>query len=68
MKKLKSSIDQNLRRRKVIKIAGKGKVELISAPWVDTELIDNIKIRSYPGPVLGVAGPHSEYFGGGPQT
>merc|ERR1711913_63681 len=47
MKKLKSSIDQNLRRRKVIKLAGKGKVKLISAPWVDTELIDNIKIRSY---------------------
>ena len=47
MKKLKSSIDENLRRRKVIKLAGKGKVKLISAPWVDTELIDNIKIRSY---------------------
>merc|ERR1711913_265927 len=47
MKKLKSSIDQNLRRRKVIKLAGKGQVKLISAPWVDTELIDNIKIRSY---------------------
>merc|ERR1711874_576147 len=39
--------DENLRRRKVIKLAGKGKVKLISAPWVDTELIDNIKIRSY---------------------
>merc|ERR1711874_563107 len=46
MNKLKSSIDENLRRRKVIKLAGKGQVKLISAPWVDTELIDNIKLRT----------------------
>ena len=46
MNKLKSSIDENLRRRKVVKLAGKGQVKLISAPWVDSELIDNIKLRT----------------------
>merc|ERR1711874_410064 len=46
MNKLKSSIDENLRRRKMVKLTGKGQIKLISAPWVDTELIENIKLRT----------------------
>ena len=46
MNKLKTSIDENLKRRKIVKLGGKGKLKLISAPWVDKELIDNIKLRS----------------------
>merc|ERR1711913_213093 len=45
MNKLKSSIDENL-RRKLVKLAGKGQIKLISAHWVDTELIENIKLRT----------------------
>merc|ERR1711874_210343 len=47
MNKMKSSIDENLRRRKMVKLAGKSQVKLISAPWVDTELIENIKLRTF---------------------
>merc|ERR1711874_108517 len=36
-----------LKRRKKIKLAGRNQVRMISAPWVDEELIDNIKLRSY---------------------
>merc|ERR1711895_189532 len=47
MSKLKSTIDETLKRRKRIKVAGKNQTRMISAPWVDQELIDNIKLRSY---------------------
>merc|ERR1711874_232808 len=47
MSKLKSSIDENLRRRKKVKLAGKDQVRMISAPWVDEELIENIRIRTF---------------------
>merc|ERR1711874_87687 len=47
MRKLKSTIDETLKRRKRIKLAGKDQVRMISAPWVDEELIDNIRLRSY---------------------
>ena len=47
MSKLKTSIDEHLKRRKVIQLAGKGQVKMVSAPWVDTELIDHIKYRSF---------------------
>ena len=46
MSKLKTSIDETMKRRKMVKLGGKGKLKLISAPWVDKELIDNIKLRS----------------------
>merc|ERR1711874_780413 len=46
MNKLKTSIDENLKRRKIVKLGGKGKIKLISAPWVDNELIENIKLRT----------------------
>merc|ERR1711874_457615 len=46
MSKLKTSIDETMKRRKIVKLGGKGKLKLISAPWVDKELIDNIKLRS----------------------
>merc|ERR1711874_124890 len=46
MNKLKSSIDENLRRRETVKLAGKGQIKLISAPWVDSALIENIKLRT----------------------
>merc|ERR1711874_626340 len=47
MSKLKSSIDENLRRRKKVKLAGKDQMRMISAPWVDEELIENIKLRTF---------------------
>ena len=47
MNKLKSCVNIHLRRRKVIKLAGKGQVKMISAPWVDSELNDHIKHRSF---------------------
>merc|ERR1711895_56589 len=47
MSKMKSSIDENLRRRKKVKLAGKDQVRMISAPWVDEELIENIKLRTF---------------------
>merc|ERR1711913_256740 len=46
MSKFKTSIDETMKRRKMIKLGGKGKLRLISAAWVDKELIDNIKLRS----------------------
>merc|ERR1711874_775665 len=46
MSKLKTSIDETMKRRKMINLGGKGKLKLISAEWVDKELIDNIKLRS----------------------
>merc|ERR1711874_306659 len=46
MSKLKTSIDATMKRRKMINLGGKGKLKLISAEWVDKELIDNIKLRS----------------------
>jgi len=47
MNKMKSSIDETLRRRKMVKLAGKNQVKMISAPWVDDELIENIKLRTF---------------------
>merc|ERR1711874_895030 len=47
MSKMKSSINETLKRRKKVKVAGKNQVRMISAPWVDQELIDSIKLRSY---------------------
>merc|ERR1711913_185993 len=47
MSKLKSSIDENLRRRKKVRLAGKDQTKMISAPWVDEELIENIRIRTF---------------------
>merc|ERR1711874_764271 len=46
MSKLKNSIDATMKRRKMIKLGGKSKVKLVSAEWVDKELIDNVKLRS----------------------
>merc|ERR1711874_594848 len=47
MGKLKSSINETLKRMKKVKVAGKNQTRMISAPWVDQELIDSIKLRSY---------------------
>merc|ERR1711874_767036 len=47
MGKLKSTINETLKRRKKIKVAGKNQTRMISAPWVDQELIESIKLRSY---------------------
>ena len=30
----------------MVELGGKGKLKLLSAEWVDKELIDNIKLRS----------------------
>ena len=46
MKKIKSTLDVTLKKKKKIKI-GKNKNQLVlAAEWVDTELIENIKLRS----------------------
>merc|ERR1711874_607286 len=46
MSKLKTSIDSTMKRRKMIKLGGKRKMKLLSAEWVDKELIEIIKLRS----------------------
>merc|ERR1711874_520784 len=44
--KLKASIDSTMKRRKIIKLGSKRKMKLLSAEWMDKELIENIKLRS----------------------
>ena len=46
MYKLKSTLNTTLRKRKRIKIGGKGSNKLLAAEWVDEELIKNIKLRT----------------------
>merc|ERR1712179_30579 len=46
MSKVKTSVEYAMRRRKRIKPGGKKKLTLKAAPWVDEELIMNIKLRS----------------------
>ena len=47
MGKLKTTLNTTLRKRKKIKVGGKGKNKLLAAEWVDEELIRNIKLRTY---------------------
>ena len=47
MSKLKTTLNTTLRKRKKIKVGGKGKNKLLAAEWVDEELIRNIKLRTY---------------------
>ena len=46
MKKIKTTLDITLRKKKRIKIGKKGKQTVLAAEWVDSELTDNISLRS----------------------
>ena len=46
MKKIKTTLDITLRKKKRIKIGKKGKQTILAAEWVDLELTDNISLRS----------------------
>ena len=46
MKKVKTTQDIVLKKRKRIKVGKRGKQKVTAAEWVDMELIDNINIRS----------------------
>ena len=46
MKKIKTTIDVILRKKKRIKIGKRGKQTILAAEWVDQELTDNISLRS----------------------
>merc|ERR1711874_257035 len=47
MNKMKTTLNTTIRKRKKIKVGGKGKNKLLAAEWVDEELIKNIKLRTY---------------------
>ena len=46
MKKIKTTLDVILRKKKRIKIGKRGKQTILAAEWVDQELTDNISLRS----------------------
>ena len=46
MKKIKTTLDVILRKKKRRKIGKRGKHTVLAAEWVDLELIDNISLRS----------------------
>ena len=46
MGKLKTTLNSTLRKRKIIKVGGKGNKIILAAKWVDEELISNIKLRT----------------------
>merc|ERR1711874_515461 len=46
MGKIKTTLDSTLRKKKRIKVGGKGKNVILAADWVDKELIRNIKLRT----------------------
>ena len=46
MKKIKTTQDVVLKKRKRIKVGRRGKRKVIAAEWVDIELIENINLRS----------------------
>ena len=46
MRKLKTTQDVVLRKRKRIKVGKRGKSNVLAAEWVDLELTDNISLRS----------------------
>merc|ERR1711874_180348 len=45
--KMKTTLNTTMRKRKKIKVGGKGKNIMLAAEWVDDELIKNIKLRTY---------------------
>merc|ERR1712121_211859 len=45
MKKLKTSVNHHLRKRKKLKVGKKGNKIIRAAEWVDLELIESIKLR-----------------------
>ena len=46
MNKLKISLEHTMRRTLTLKKGGGKPLSMVSAPWVDTELLENIKLRS----------------------
>ena len=46
MRKIKTTQDVVLRKKKRIKVGKRGKNNVLAAEWVDLELTDNISLRS----------------------
>ena len=46
MGKMKSTLNTVLKKKKRIKLGKRGKHTMLAAEWIDSELIDNINIRS----------------------
>ena len=46
MGKMKYTLNSTIRKKKRIKVGGRGKKTILAAEWVDAELISNIKLRT----------------------
>ena len=46
MNKIKTTLNSTLRKRKRVKLGKRGKQTILAAEWVDSELLDNISLRS----------------------
>merc|ERR1711913_27631 len=46
MGKVKTTLNSTMRKKKRIKVGGRGKKTILAAEWVDAELISNIKLRT----------------------
>ena len=46
MGKIKTTLNSTMRKKKRVKVGGKGKKTILAVEWVDAELLSNIKLRS----------------------
>ena len=46
MGKIKTTLNATMKKRKRIKVGGRGNKTILAAKWVDDELISNIKLRT----------------------
>ena len=46
MGKIKTTLNTTLKKKKKIKVGKRGRQTILAAEWVDSELLDNISIRS----------------------
>merc|ERR1711874_76622 len=46
MGKIKTTLNSTMRKKKRIKVGGRGKKTILAVEWVDAELISNIKFRT----------------------
>ena len=46
MGKIKYTLNSTMRKKKRIKVGGRGKKTILAAEWVDAEMISNIKLRT----------------------
>ena len=46
MNKIKTTLNSTMRKRKRVKVGKRGRKTILAAEWVDSELLDNISLRS----------------------